>query len=57
MSKIYKKKIFHNALPDDLIIKNNCSKEMMLLHKKTNGSVIATKRVEKKPCQDGDIIN
>ena len=32
-------------LPDDLIIKKNCSKEMISLHKKTKGSIIATKRV------------
>ena len=41
-------------LPDDLIIKNNCSKEMIRLHKKTNGSIIATKKVEKKQYQDGE---
>ena len=34
--------------PDDLIIKKNCSKEMIMLHKKTNGSIIATKKVKKK---------
>jgi len=34
--------------PDDLIIKKNCSKEMILLHQKTKGSIIATKTVEKK---------
>ena len=35
-------------LPDDLIIKKNCSKEMIRLHKKTKGSVIATKKVKEK---------
>ena len=35
-------------LPDDLIINKNCSKEMINLHKKTKGSIIATKRVDKK---------
>jgi len=35
-------------LPDDLIIRKNCSKEMIKLHKKTNGSIIATKKVERK---------
>ena len=35
-------------LADDLIVKKNCSKEMISLHKKTKGSVIATRRVEKK---------
>ena len=34
--------------PDDLIINKNCSREMILLHKKTKGSIIATKTVEKK---------
>ena len=35
-------------LADDLIVQKNCSKEMIALHKKTRGSVIATKKVEKK---------
>ena len=35
-------------LADDLILKKNCSKEMIALHKRTKGSVIATKKVEKK---------
>tara|TARA_B100000446_G_scaffold176093_1_gene187449 strand:- start:369 stop:806 length:438 start_codon:yes stop_codon:yes gene_type:complete len=35
-------------LADDLIIKKNCSKEMIALHKRTRGSVIATKKVERK---------
>ena len=35
-------------LADDLIVKKNCSKEMIALHKKTKGSVIATRKVEKK---------
>jgi len=35
-------------LADDLIVKKNCSKEMIALHKRTKGSVIATKRVERK---------
>ena len=34
-------------LADDLIVKKNCSKEMIALHKKTKGSVIATRKVEK----------
>ena len=34
--------------PDDLIIKKNCTKEMIALHKKTKSSVIATKTVNKK---------
>ena len=35
-------------LADDLIVKKNCSKEMIALHKRTRGSVIATKKVERK---------
>ena len=46
--KFIKSRYFLILLPDDLIIKNNCSKEMIKLHKKTNGSIIATKRVERK---------
>ncbi len=39
---------FLMLLADDLIVKKNCSKEMISLHKKTKGSVIATKKVERK---------
>jgi len=39
---------FLMLLADDLIVKKNCSKEMITLHKKTKGSVIATKKVERK---------
>ena len=39
---------FLMLFPDDLIIKKNCSKEMIALHKKTKGSIIATKTVNKK---------
>tara|TARA_Y100001960_G_scaffold302471_1_gene353540 strand:- start:276 stop:713 length:438 start_codon:yes stop_codon:yes gene_type:complete len=35
-------------LADDLIVQKNCSKEMIALHKKTRGSVIATKKVERR---------
>jgi UTP--glucose-1-phosphate uridylyltransferase len=38
---------FLMLFPDDLIIKKNCSKEMIALHKKTKGSIIATKAVKK----------
>jgi UTP--glucose-1-phosphate uridylyltransferase len=40
-------KYFLMLLPDDLIIKNNCSQEMIKLHKKYNSSVIASKKVKK----------
>ena len=46
--KYIKDKFFLMLLPDDLIINKNCSKEMINLHKRTKGSIIATKRVDKK---------
>ena len=44
-------------LPDDLIINKNCSKEMLKLHKKTNSSVIATKKVDKKTVSRWGILS
>ena len=55
--KYIKSKYFLMLLPDDLIIKNNCSKEMIRLHKKTNGSIIATKRVERKTVSRWGILS
>ena len=46
--KYLKDKYFLMLLADDLIIKRNCSKEMISLHKKTKASIIATKKVEKR---------
>ena len=46
--KFIKNKFFLMLLPDDLIIRNNCSKEMISLHRKTKGSVIATRKVERR---------
>ena len=46
--KYLKDKHFLMLLADDLIVKKNCSKEMISLHKKTKGSVIATRKVEKR---------
>mgnify|MGYP001165038523 CR=1 FL=1 len=46
--KYLKGEFFLMLLADDLIIKRNCSKEMIALHKKTKGAVIATKKVERK---------
>ena len=46
--KIIKGNFFMMLLPDDLIIKNNCTKEMIDLHSKKKSSVIATKTVSKK---------
>ena len=45
--KLIKNKFFLVLLPDDLIIKKNCTKEMIRLHTQTKGSVIATKKVDK----------
>ncbi|MDB9760655.1 sugar phosphate nucleotidyltransferase [Pelagibacteraceae bacterium] len=48
---------FLMLFPDDIIIKNNCSKEMIALHKKTKGSVIATKKVERKTVSRWGILS
>ena len=55
--KFIKGKYFLMLLPDDLIIRKNCSKEMIRLHKKTNGSIIATKRVERKTVSRWGILS
>ena len=55
--KLIKSKYFLMLLPDDLIIKNNCTKEMIRLHKKTNGSIIATKKVERKTVSRWGILS
>ncbi len=46
--KYIKGDYFLMLLPDDLIINQNCSKEMIKLHNMKNSSVIATKIVNKK---------
>ena len=43
-----KSRYFLMILPDDLIIKNNCSQSMIKLHTKYKSSVIASKKVKKK---------
>ncbi len=55
--KLIKDKHFLMLLPDDLIIKKNCSKEMIRLHKITKGSIIATKRVNKKTVSRWGILS
>jgi len=50
-------KHFLMLLPDDLIIKNNCSKEMLKLHIKKKCSVIATKLVNKKTVSRWGILS
>ena len=46
--KFIKDKYFLMLLPDDLIIKKNCSKSMIKSHKKYNSSVMASLTVNKK---------
>ena len=45
--KLIKDKFFLMLLPDDLIIKRNCSKDMILVHKKYNCSVMASMNVKR----------
>ena len=52
-----KSKYFLMILPDDLIIKNNCSQSMIKLHKKYKSSVIASKKVKKKDVSRWGIFN
>ena len=46
--KFIKSKYFLMLLPDDLIMKYNCSLKMLQLHKKYKSSIIASKLVKKK---------
>ncbi len=46
--KYIKDKFFLMLLPDDLIIKKNCSKSMIKIHKRYNSSVMASMNVKKK---------
>ena len=46
--KYIKDKYFLMLLPDDLIIKKNCSKDMIDINKKYNCSVLASMKVKKK---------
>ena len=46
--KFIKEKYFLVLLPDDLIVKKNCSKSMINVHKKYKSSVIASMKVNKK---------
>ena len=50
-------RFFLMLLPDDLIIKKNCTKEMLKLHIKTKSSVIATKSVDKKTVSRWGILS
>ena len=55
--KYLKNDFFLMLLPDDLIIKNNCSKEMIKLHNRTKSSIIATKTVNKKTVSRWGILS
>ena len=46
--RFIKDKFFLMLLPDDLIIKKNCSKSMIKVHKKFKSSVMASMNVNKK---------
>ena len=46
--KFIKNKFFLMLFPDDLIIKKNCSKAMISVHKKYKSSVMASMKVNKK---------
>ena len=51
--RFIKDKYFLMLLPDDLIIKENCSKEMIKLFKLKKSSIIATKKFLEALFQDG----
>ena len=54
---LIRSKYFLMYLPDDLIIKNNCSQSMIKLHKRYRTSVIASKKVNKKDVSRWGIFN
>tara|TARA_B110000003_G_scaffold272932_1_gene309746 strand:+ start:1446 stop:2261 length:816 start_codon:yes stop_codon:yes gene_type:complete len=55
--KYIKNDYFLMLLPDDLIIKSNCSKSMISLHKKYKTSVMASMKVNKKDVSRWGIYN
>tara|TARA_B100000767_G_scaffold36222_1_gene30700 strand:+ start:16 stop:831 length:816 start_codon:yes stop_codon:yes gene_type:complete len=55
--KFIKDKFFLMLLPDDLIIKKNCSKSMISVHKKFNSSVMASMKVNKNEVSRWGIYN
>ncbi len=55
--KHLKGKYFIMLLPDDLIIKKNCSQEMIKLHRQKKCSVIATKTVKKNTVSRWGILS
>ncbi len=55
--KFINNKYFLMLLPDDLIIKRNCSKSMINIHKKYNSSVMASMTVRKNNVSRWGIFN
>ena len=55
--KLIKTNFFLMLMPDDLIIKNNCSKSMVNLHKKCGSSIIASRQVKKNDVSRWGIFN
>ena len=55
--KLIKDKYFLMLLPDDLIIKKNCSKSMIAVHKKYKTSVMASMKVDKNEVNRWGIYN
>jgi UTP--glucose-1-phosphate uridylyltransferase len=55
--KLIKDKYFLMLLPDDLIIKQNCSKSMIAVHKKYKASVMASMKVSKNEVTRWGIYN
>ena len=55
--KFIKEKYFLMLLPDDLIIKKNCSKEMINFHTIKKSSIIATKKVNLKTVSRWGILS
>ena len=55
--KFIKDKYFLMLLPDDLIIKKNCSKSMIRIHKKFKSSVMASMKIDKQNVSRWGIYN
>ena len=55
--KLIKSNFFLMLMPDDLIIKENCSKTLIKLHNKYKSSIIASKKVNKNNVSRWGIFN
>ena len=55
--KYIKSKFFLMLLPDDLIIKKNCTVEMIKLHNRNKSCIVATKKVNKKSVSRWGILS